>query len=82
MSKTKTLETLGASLVNEEEDPPQQNCGGGGGGGSAGGAVDPALGATAPNVCPLSAVVPCISSINNKGLKAVSPRLNEAKPNT
>ena len=60
-------------------DPPQHKVGAGAG---AGGAVDPAVGATGPNVCPFHCVMPCISSINNKGLSAVSPKLNVAKPNT
>ena len=50
---------------------------------SATGAVE-LLGATTPNVVQVPVVqvtvAPCHSSINNNGLNAVSPKLNEAKP--
>ena len=54
----------------------------GGGGVVAEGAVDPGLGAIGAKAAPFNNVVPCISSTNNMGLRAVSPRLNVAKPNT
>ena len=56
------LDCCVASILNEAELPPQHNVGATGSVGVVG-AVDPALGAMAPNDCPFNVVVPCTSSI-------------------